>query len=303
MEKLAVSGRPYVQGTTDTRRVMIDILIALIPAAEAAVVLYGLKALAIIAVCVASAMLSEFFFNKIAKKPQTAFDLSSAVTGLLLALSLPTKATLWQCLVGTVFAIVIVKCAFGGLGYNFANPAVTARVMLIIAFGTSVVRSVPEVSVVDKIFGYAAEGAAIGATSAFALVLGAIYLLARRVISWEAPVVYVAGTFLLSLALGGSFGAALDSILGGALLLGAIFMATDPVTTPKKSLGKAIFAFCCALLTVLIWNFGKYADGVVFAILFMNILTPYIDKLTDKIFAKKTVEAVEAATVTEEVAE
>lgn len=301
MEKLAVSGRPYVGGTPDTRRVMIDLLIALVPAAEAAIILYGLKALAIIAVCVAASMLSEFFFNKIAKKPMTATDLSAAVTGLLLALSLPTSVTLWQCLVGSIFAVVIVKCAFGGLGYNFANPAVTAKVMLIIAFGTTVSRAVPGGNVVDLLFGYAQEGAAIGTTSAFAILLGAIYLILRGVIGWETPVVYVVCTFLLSFAIGGNAGEALNSILGGGLLLGAVFMATDPVTTPRKALGKAFYAFFCAILTVLIWSFGKYADGVAFAILFMNIITPYLDKLTDKLLEKKEKPA-EAEPV-EEVAE
>ena len=289
MDKLAA-----IHGTTKTRSVMIHILIALVPALEAAIVLYGLKALAIIAVCVTASVLSEFFFNKIAKKPQTATDLSAAVTGILLALSLPTTATLWQCLVGSVFAIVIVKCAFGGIGKNFVNPAVAAKVMLIVAFATTTSRCVPEVSNLDKFFGYAQEGAAIGTTSALAIVIGAVYLLLCGVINWQTPVVYIAGTFALSFAIGGKLGAAVSSLLGGGLLLGAVFMATDPVTSPKNGWGRAIFALGCAVLTVLIWNFGKYsAEGVAFAILFMNVIVPYIDMLVDKLTGKgKSVEEV-----------
>ena len=291
MEKSAVSVRSLLGGKPDTRRVMVDLLIALSPAVIAAIVFYGLRAAVIIATCVSASMLSEFFFNIIAKKDQTAGDLSAVVTGLLLALNLTTYATLWQCLVGSVFAIVIVKCAFGGLGKNFVNPSVTAKVMLVIAFGgVSVEQSITEYSIWDKLLGNGNAGAAIGTTSAVAVLVGAIYLLVRRVIGWQIPVIYVAGVFALSFALGGNVDAALDGILGGGLLLAAVFMATDPVTSPKKSWGKVVFALGCSILTVLISSFGTYGtSAVVFAILFMNILTPYIDM----IFEKKT-EEVEA---------
>lgn len=290
MEKSVVSG---IEKKPETRRVMIDLLIALVPATVASVVFFGLKALMIIAVCVAASMLSEFFFNLIAKKPQTAGDLSSAVTGLLLALTLPTDATLWQCLVGSIFAIVIVKCAFGGLGKNFANPAVTAKVMLVIAFGISN-GALPV---------YELHGAAIGETwykitigaavMAGAILLGAIYLIIRKVIAWQIPVAYIVGVFALSFAFGGTLDAALGAILGGGVLLGGVFMLTDPVTAPKNAWGKAIYALLCALLTVLIANFGTYsAHAVVFAILFMNITSPYIDKMFEK-KAKKTEEVAE----------
>ena len=279
MEKSVVSG---VQQKPGTRRVMIDLLIALAPLAVASVVFFGLKELIIIAVCVVASMLSEFFFNLIAKKPQTATDLSSAVTGLILALNLPADATLWQCLVGSIFAIVIVKCAFGGLGRNFVNPAAAAKVMLVIAFGMSAA------------FGYADQTSAI--IAAAAVLVGAIYLVIRKVIAWQIPVTYVLGVFALSFSFGGTLDAALGAILGGGVLLGGVFMLTDPVTSPKNGIGKALYALLCAVLTVLIAQFGDYgAHAVVFAVLFMNVISPYVDM----IFAKKS----NKAEAVEEVAE
>ena len=277
MEKSFVSGKP------GTRRVMIDLLIALAPATIATVVFFGLGALVNIAVCVVASMLSEFFFNIIAKKPQTATDLSSAVTGLILAISLPASVTLWQCLVGSIFAIVIIKCAFGGLGKNFVNPAVTAKVMLVIAFGISA-GAMPVYVAHTNVIGDTLYKISIGAIiMAGAIVLGGIYLVIRRALAWQIPVVYVLGVFALSFAFGGSLEAALGAILGGGVLLGGVFMLTDPVTAPKNAWGKAIYALLTALLTVLIMNYGKYsAHAVVFAILFMNIITPYIDMIFTK---------------------
>jgi electron transport complex protein RnfD len=213
-------------------------------------------------------------------------------------LNLSTNVTVWQCIVGSVFAIIIVKCAFGGLGRNFANPAITARVMLLIAFSDVVaggaetnfmlkagatplavmkdgVGTLP--SMIDMLLGN--RGGAIGETCAVALLLGGIYLLVRRVITWHVPVVYVGGVFLLSLLMKQDLNVALYQIMGGGLLIGAIFMATDYVTTPKRKLGKVVFAAGCAILTVLIRFYGSYPEGVSFAILIMNILTPYIDML------------------------
>lgn len=293
MERSAVSG---VQKKPGTRRVMIDLLIALLPLTVASVVFFGLKELVVIAVCVVASMLSEFFFNLIAKKPQSATDLSAAVTGLILALTLPSSTTLWQCLVGSVFAIVIIKCAFGGLGKNFVNPAVTAKVMLVIAFGLSMNLfpyppdgSIPEIDVNFLVWN---DPSVIFAVAS---ILGAIYLIIRKVIAWQIPVAYIAGVFALSLALGGTLNNALWVILSGSVVFGGVFMLTDPVTAPKNAWGKAIYALLCAVLTVLIWYYGKYsAHAVVFAILFMNIITPYIDM----IFVKKA-----KAEITEEVAE
>lgn len=281
MNNSAVS-TPLCSAEPRVKRVMLDLLIALAPATVASIVFFGLKAAIMIAVCVVTSLLSEYFFNKLSKKPQTVGDLSAIVTGLLLALNLSTAVNLWQCVVGSVFAIVVIKCAFGGLGYNFANPAITAKVMLFIAFfseATNASGTIP--STFDMLIGK--HDGAIGATCAIALLLGGIYLLIRRVISWHIPVFYIATVFLFSFALAGDLNTALYHILGGSLLIGAIFMATDPVTSPKKGLGKIIFALGCAVITVLISFYGKYdTEGVYFAILIMNILTPYIDKIGAK---------------------
>lgn len=296
---LIVSTSPHFHGKVTTTSIMRDVLIALCPAAVAAVVFFGFKALLMICVCVATAVLSEFIFNLICKKAQTVGDLSAMVTGLLLALSLPVKASLWHCIVGSVFAIIVVKCLFGGIGCNFANPAVTARVFLLIAFGGLAGGSAtnfasPELvtsatplevlgggngtlpSLVDMLIGN--RGGAIGETCAIALIIGFVYLLIRRVIGWETPVIYIGFVFLMSLLIKQDLTVALYHTLGGGLLIGAIFMATDYVTTPINRLGKVFFALGCGLITVLIRFWGSYPEGVSFAILLMNILTPYIEK-------------------------
>ena len=300
MEKLIISSSPHIHTKTTTQTIMRDVLISLAPATVAAVVLFGIKALVTVLVCVASAVLSEFLFNLAVKKKQTVCDLSAAVTGLLLALTLPAKVGIWECIVGSVFAIVVVKCLFGGIGCNFANPAITARVMMLIAFGTTVAGgsatnfqnadfatsatplqaikdgalTIP--SLTDMFLGNV--GGAIGETCALALILGGIYLVARKVISWHTPVIYVGTVFVLSLIIKQDFTEALYQVLGGGLLLGAIFMATDYVTTPINKIGKMVFAFGCGLLTVLIRFFGSYPEGVSYAILVMNIISPYIEK-------------------------
>ena len=278
---------------------MRDVLIALLPALVAGVVLFGIKALLTVAVCVISSVASEFLFNLICKKKQTISDLSAAVTGLILGLSLPASAEIWHCIVGSVFAIVVVKCLFGGIGCNFANPAVTARVLLLIAFSASVSGGVntnfAEItagatplaaikastdaelpSLINMLIGN--RMGAIGETCAIALILGGVYLMIRKVISWHTPVIYVATVFVLSLLIKQDFTIALYQVLGGGLLFGAIFMATDYVTTPINKLGKMVFAFGCGLITVLIRFYGAYPEGVSFAILLMNILAPYIEK-------------------------
>ena len=299
MDNLNVSNSPVAASRT-TKSVMLDILIALAPATVAAIVLFGLKAAVIIAVCVGSALLSEFVFNILAKKKQTVGDLTAVVTGLLLALNLSTNATIWQCLVGSVFAIVIVKCAFGGLGFNFVNPAIAARVMLLIAFtdvaggamtGFAEIESgatplavlggqegnLP--SMLDMLLGN--RGGAIGETCAIALLLGGIYLIVRKVITWHIPVMFLATVFAYSLVSGGA--PAMMQVLTGGVMIGACFMATDYVTSPTTAKGKLIFGIGAGLLTFLIRRFGVYPEGVSFAILFMNILTPYIDAMRTNI--------------------
>lgn len=304
MDNLIVSTSPHLHTKTTTHKIMRDVLIALLPATAASITLFGLKALIIIAACVGTCVLSEFLFNLAAKKKQTVGDLSACVTGLILALSLSAKASVWQCVVGSVFAIVVVKCMFGGLGCNFANPAATARVFLITAFASiaggtptefqnvltagatplAAIKDGAQVgelpALLDMLIGN--RGGAIGETCAIALILGGIYLIARRVINWQTPVILLGTVFLLSFAIDGDATLALYELLGGGVILVAFFMATDYVTTPINKYGRMIFAFGCGLITVLIRQFGSYPEGVSFALLFMNILSPYIEKWCSK---------------------
>lgn len=309
--KLIVSTSPHLHSGARTERIMLDVLIALTPATVAAVVLFGLKALLLIAVSVGTAVLSEFVFNLIVKKKQTVGDLSAAVTGLLLALTLPATTAWWQVMIGAIFAIVIVKCMFGGLGCNFANPAITARIMMLISFsnevaggpatnfgtltegtaanGTLVTGATPLYalgagvstdslpSLLDMLLGN--RGGAIGEGCIIALLIGGAYLLVRRVISWHTPVVLIGVSFLLSLAFSQSATVAVYHLLSGGLILAAFFMATDYATTPINKLGKVVFAAGCAIITVFIRFFGSYPEGISYAILLMNILSPYIEKL------------------------
>lgn len=298
MEKLMVTSSPHIHSKASTQNIMRDVVIALLPATVAAVYYFGLYALWMVCVCVISAVLSEFLYNLICKKKQTVKDLSSVVTGLLLALNLSTKVELWQCAIGSVFAIIVVKCLFGGLGQNFANPAITARIFLIIAFGAVAGGSQTRFaelasgatplyviehggdlpSLTDMLLGN--RGGAIGETCAIALMLGFAYLIIRRVISWHTPVVFTATVFILSLIVKQDINIATYELLGGGLLIGAIFMATDYVTTPSNKIGKVIFGLGCGVITVLIRFWGSYPEGVSFAILFMNILTPFIQKIS-----------------------
>ncbi len=305
MEKLIVSTSPHIQSKVSTQSIMRDVIIALLPAAAAGTVLFGWRALITILVCVGTAVLSEFLFNLIVKKEQTVTDLSAIVTGLILALSLPAKAGIFHCIVGSVFAIIVVKCLFGGIGCNFANPAATARVFLLIAFASSIGgATAPVAESVDLVatatpleiikLGTDAElptlldmflgnsAGAIGETSVLALLLGGVYLIFRRVIKWQVPVAYIATVFILSLIIKQDLTVALYQVLGGGLVFAAFFMITDYSTTPINTLGKIVFAFGCGVITVLIRFWGSYPEGVSFAILLMNILSPYIEKLCAK---------------------
>ena len=308
MKKLIVSSSPHIHTTITTQSIMRDVVIALLPASIAGVVFFGIKALLNIAVCVISAVLSEFVFNLLAKKKQTVSDLSAVVTGLLLALNLSTKANVWHCVIGSVFAIVVVKCLFGGIGCNFANPAITARVFLLMSFAeigggvvtnfqTDLVAGATPLeaikmgnteklpSLLDMFLGN--RGGSIGETCAIAILLGGAYLIARKVIRWHTPVIFIGTVFVLSLIIKQDLTLALYEVFGGGLLLAAFFMATDYSTTPINKYGKMIFAFGCGLITVLIRFWGAYPEGISFAILLMNILSPYIEKLcTLKPFGK-----------------
>ena len=301
-KQLTLSVSPHIHSGRSTWRIMLDVIIALLPATVAGCVIFGLRALAVIALTVASAVGFEALFNLITKKKQTVGDLSAIVTGLLLALNLPANIPLWQCVVGALFAIIVVKCLFGGLGCNIVNPAITARVFMLVAFGSMTKAALP--TIVDTVAGatplapeaatslgdlfLGLHGGAIGETCAVALLIGFIYLLVRRVISWHLPVVFIGTVFAVSFFLEGMNAvAALSAILSGGLLIGAIFMATDYVTSPATAWGKVLFGVGAGVITVLIRYYGVYPEGVSFAILLMNIVTPFIDSWTKhKVFGK-----------------
>ena len=302
-EMLAVSVSPHVFSSKTTSRIMLDVIISLLPAFIAGCIIFGLKALLLTAVCIASAVLSEFLFNVVCKREQSVYDLSAAVTGMLLALNLPADTPVWQAVIGSAFAIIFVKCLFGGIGQNFANPAITARIFMLVSFSSLAKASFPVIvdtaasatplailkgaegtmpSILDLFFGV--HGGAIGETCVLALLIGGIYLICRGIISWHTPVAFIATAAILTLIIGRDPLTTLQYTLSGGLFLGAFFMATDYATTPTTPSGRALFGFGCGVITVLIRFFGSYPEGVSFAILLMNILTPYIDKLT----ARKT---------------
>ncbi len=307
-DKLHISQAPHICSPRTTQSIMLDVLVALVPTSVAGIIIFGLRALAVIAACVASAVLSEYLFCLATKRKNTVGDLSAAVTGLLLALNLPANIPIWQCVVGSAFAVVCVKCFFGGLGQNFANPAITGRIFMTIAFTSSVKAANPtvvdtvtgatplstlrnggNVKLVDLFMGL--KGGVIGEVCIAAILFGAVYLLINRVIKPYAPLAYIGTVFLFTLALeGGDFKMALAWCLSGGLVLGAFFMATDYSTTPVTPLGKIIFGIGAGIMTVLMRFFGSNTEGVSYAILFMNILTPYIDRLTErKTFGGKSV--------------
>lgn len=303
---LIVSVSPHVHGKRNTSNVMLDVVIALLPAAIAGVVIFGINAAILCAVCVASCVGFEFIFTKLCHRRTTVGDFSAVVTGLLLAMNVPATLPIWQAVVGSFIAIVIVKCLFGGLGCNFANPAITARVVMLIAFTGTMAAAVPpqaiaetvdlatyatplsvlpsgvlpEATLMDMFLGV--RGGALGETSAAALLVGFVYLLVRKVITWHTPVVFIGAVFALAFAITGDVTTALYYTLSGGTFIGAIFMATDYVTSPSTAKGKIVFALGCAVITTLIRFYGSYPEGVSFSILFMNVLNPYIDKWTMK---------------------
>ena len=292
-----VSPSPHVRNNTNTSSIMGDVLLALFPALAAAVILWGIRALLVVVVTTAASVMAEYLYQKLCGQPVTVRDLSSAVTGVLLAYNLPVSIPLWQAALGGILAIVVVKQLFGGLGRNFANPAITARIILFLSFSNTMTAwTTPDgistatplaimragefykLTKLDLFLGN--TGGCLGEVSALALLIGFAYLLIRRVITWHTPVIFVFTVFLGSFAISGSMSYALCQILSGGLLLGAIFMATDYVTTPSTTSGRVIFGVGCGLLTLLIRQWGSYVEGVSFAILFMNILTPYISRWT-----------------------
>jgi electron transport complex protein RnfD len=275
---------------------MLDVIIALCPAFIASIVIFGPRSALVTIVCVAACVLCEWGYEKAMKKPITVKDLSAVITGMLLAFNLPVGIPLWQAVVGSIVAIILVKQLFGGLGRNFANPAVTARVFMFLAFSTTMttwVRLPDSVSSAtplvllgrgdydllpgmwNMIIG--TRGGCLGETSALALLIGGVYLIARRVITWHTPVAFMGTVFVLSAAFGMQ---PMYQLFAGGLFIGAIFMATDYPTTPQTTVGRIVFGLGAGALTVIIRRFGSYPEGVSFSILLMNTVVPLINRLT-----------------------
>lgn len=291
-EMLTVSSSPHIKRPDTTRGIMSDVVIALAPAATYGCILFGLRALAVLITSVGVAVLSEFLWNKALKKPNTIKDMSAVVTGLLLGMNLPPTLPLWQAAIGSVAAIIVVKQMFGGLGHNFANPAIAARIMLLVSFPAAMTRFTEPVSdavtsatplagtagtLSFKTLFFGMHAGSIGETSAFLLIVGGLYLVIRRVITPVIPVCFIGTVALLSLIAGENV---MLSVFGGGLILGAVFMATDYTTSPTTPLGKAVFAVGCGIITFVIRKFGSLPEGVSYSILLMNILVPHINRFT-----------------------
>lgn len=301
MEQLVVVASPHIRSSKTTTKIMLDVIIALVPALIAAVILFGFQALLVVMVSVTSCVVFEYFSRRIMKRTRTLTDLSAVVTGILLAFNLPVTLPLWMVVIGAFVAIVIAKQLFGGLGQNFVNPAILGRIVLLVSFpaqmttwavpfyyqssATDVVTSVTPLADITAISGsptlmdmfLGVRGGCLGETCTLALLLGGIYLIFRRVISPIIPVTYIAVVYLFTAVLGMNPN---YQLMAGGLFIGAFFMATDYTTSPSTGWGKFIFAFGCGFITVVIRVFGSYPEGVSFAILLMNILVPWIDKMT-----------------------
>lgn len=291
-ELLTVASSPHIKRPDTTRGIMSDVVIALAPAATYGCILFGLRALAVLITSVSVAVLCEFLWNKALKKPNTIKDMSAVVTGLLLGMNLPPTLPLWQAAIGSAAAIIVVKQMFGGLGHNFANPAIAARIILLVSFPASMTRFTEPVSdavtsatplagtagtLSFKTLFFGMHAGSIGETSAFLLIIGGLYLVIRRVITPIIPVCFIGTVALLSLISGESV---MLSVFGGGLILGAMFMATDYTTSPTTPLGKAVFAVGCGIITFVIRKFGSLPEGVSYSILLMNILVPHINRFT-----------------------
>ncbi|MGL4370234.1 MAG: RnfABCDGE type electron transport complex subunit D [Spirochaetota bacterium] len=304
--KLTAGSSPHLRSGQTTVSIMRDVIIALLPALAAGIYFFRMKAFLVIAVTLAACVLSEYLYNKITKKPMTIRDCSAAVTGILLAFNLPPSIPLWMAAFGGVFAIIITKMLFGGLGRNFINPALAARAFMMASWPVAMttwttplldtVSSATPLAIIKK----GSESAnvippditqlfignvagCIGETSAIALLLGAAYLLIRRVITWEIPFFFIGTVAFMTWMLGGQTlftGNVLYHLFAGGLMLGAFFMATDYTTSPVTFKGKIIMGIGCGLLTSVIRLYGGYPEGVCYSILIMNLAVPLIDKFT-----------------------
>ena len=294
MEKLVVSASPHMKSGVTTAKIMTHVLAALLPAAFASAIIFGGRAMILMGFCVAVSILWEKLFCLVTKKKDTTDDLSAAVTGLLLSFNLPVTLPLWMAFIGCFVSIVITKQLFGGIGQNFANPAIVGRIVLMLSFPTAMttwaepfyyrfdeVRT-GATPLVTKSESYADlflgnVGGCLGETCKAALLLGGIYLIAMKIITPHTPLAFIGTVMLFSLAVGED---PVYQLLSGGLILGAFFMATDYVTAPLTGKGKVIFGIGCGILTCVMRFYGSMPEGVSFSILLMNILVPYIDMFT-----------------------
>ncbi len=303
MSNFAVTSSPHLRDKATSQRIMQEVCLALAPAGIAGIILYGFNAALLIAICVATCVLSEFVWQKATKQAVTISDWSAVVTGLLLAYNLPATAPWWIAVIGSIIAIVMVKQMFGGIGSNFMNPALTARAILFISW-SGIMGSYPQanpfqftadavtgatplatlnngttegISLLDLLLGN--HGGVLGETCAIAIILGGVYLLVRGIADWRIPVSFIGTVFVCYLLKDGAE-MALFQLLSGGLLLGAFFMATDYATSPITGLGRVIFGVGCGFFLFIIRAFANYPEGCSFAILFMNVATPMIDRFT-----------------------
>jgi electron transport complex protein RnfD len=309
MKKLIVAASPHIQDGSSTRRIMLDVIIALIPALIVAVVFFGPRVLLLTATTIAAAMLSEVISRKIMKRNIDSIkDLTAVITGLLLALSLPVSMPLWMAAVGAAVAIVVVKQFFGGVGQNFVNPAIVGRLVLMFSYpiatnaswsepfeylgADAITSATPLVQMAEGelTLGYldlflGVHSGSMGETSILALLIGGLYLIWRRVISPVIPLTFIGSTILVVALAGGD---PLAHLLTGSLVFVAIFMATDYATSPIHLKGRIIFGIGCGVITAIIRLFGALPEGVSFAVIIMNILVPHIENLTiPKVFGYK----------------
>ena len=295
---LNISSSPHVRDKSSTKSIMWDVFLALMPATLFGVWNFGYKAAVLIVACIATSVLTEYIWQKAMKLPLTVSDGSAAVTGLLLALNLSSTFPVWMAMLGSVFAIIIVKQLFGGLGQNFMNPALGARCFLMVSFAgkmtsftyDGVIGATPlalikngdnSTNLLDMFLG--TIGGTIGETSTLALLIGAAYLLIRKVITWRIPVCYIATFAIFALIFGGhgfDMTYLAKELCGGGLMLGAFFMATDYVTSPITAKGQIVFGILLGILTGVFRIYGASAEGVSYAIIICNLLVPLIERVT-----------------------
>ena len=298
--KLTVASSPHIRGNFRTNRIMMDVVLALLPALAVGIWQFGLRALAVTSVCIGAAIVTEWLYSVVTKTRNTVVDGSAIVTGLLLAMTLPHTVPYWQAAFGSVFAIAVVKCLCGGLGQNIFNPALAARAFLLLIWPVGLTRyagvdgitaatplhhmvmpALPEESVLDMFLGNCPGS--IGEISALALLAGGAYLLYRKVISIRIPAAYL-GTVAIVTLIFHKTDAPVDwmlySLFSGGVMLGAIFMATDYATSPATPVGHVIYGIGCGILTVLFRYYGLFPEGVTYAILIMNAFVWFIDRHT-----------------------